>query len=84
MYCFPVDFLQEAMRMSMVSGEKPNFCSCSRTSGIQAALGFCELDVVSRVSRVVGGGVWLDGELSVAPRTSAWLGETKLESASLA
>ena len=66
--------------MSMVSGDKPNFCSCSRTSGI--LVGFCEVDVVSRVSRVVGGGVWLDEELSVAPRTSAWLGETKLVSAS--
>ena len=82
MYCFPVDFLLEAMRMSMVSRDKPNFCSCSRTSGLLVALGFCEVDVVSRVSRVVGGGVWLDGELSVAPRTSAWLGETKLVSAS--
>ena len=70
--------------MSMVSEDKPNFCSCSRTSGILAALGFCEVDVVSRVSRVVGGGVWLDGELSVAPRTSVWLGETKFVSASLA
>ena len=49
--------------MSMVSGDKPKFCSCSRTSGILVALGFCEVDVVSRVSqvsRVVGGGVWLD------------------------
>ena len=68
--------------MSMVSGDKPNFCSCSRTSGILAALGFCEVDVVSRASRVVGGGVGLDGELSVAPRTSVGLGETKLVSAS--
>ena len=68
----------------MVSGDKPSFCSCSRTSGILAALGFCEVDVVSRVSRVVVGGVWLDGELSVALRTSAWLGETKLGSASWA
>ena len=42
--------------MSMVSGEKPNFAGCSRTSGILAALVFCEVDVVSRVSRVVGGG----------------------------
>ena len=84
MYCFPVDFLQKAMRMSMVSGNKPIFCSFSRTSGILAALGFCEVDVVSRVSRAVGGGIWLDGELSVAPRTSAWLGETKLVSASWA
>ena len=49
---------------------------------ILVALGFCKVDVVSRVSRVVGGGAWLDGELSVAPRTSAWLGETKLVSAS--
>ena len=40
------------------------------------------MDVVSRVSRGVGGGVWLDGELSLAPRTSVWLGETKLVSAS--
>ena len=63
MYCFPVDFLQEAMRMSMVSGDKPNFCSCSRTSGILVTLGFCEVDVVSRVFWVVGGSVWLDGEL---------------------
>ena len=84
MYCFPVDFLQEAMRMAMVSGDKPNFCSCSRTSGILAALEFCEVDVVFRVSRVVGGDVWLDGGLSVAPRTSAWLGETKPVSASWA
>ena len=83
MYCFPVDFLQEAMRMSMVSGDKPNFCSCSRISGILVALGFCEVDVISRVSRVVGEGALRDGELSVAPRTSAWLGETKLVSASL-
>ena len=67
--------------MSMVSGDKPNFCSCSRTSGILVALGFCEVNVVSQVFRVVGGGVWLDGELLVAPRTSAWLGETKLVSA---
>lgn len=79
-----MDFLQEAMRIFMVLGDKPNFCSCSRTSGILAALEFCEVDVVSRVSRVVGGGVWLDGGLSVAPRTSAWLGETKLVSASWA
>ena len=84
MYCFPVDFLQEAMGMSMVSGDKPNFCSCSWTSGILAALGFCEVDVVSRVSQVIGGGVWWDGELTVAPRTSVWLGETKLVSASWA
>ena len=49
--------------MSMVSGDKPNFCSCSRTSGILVALGFCEVDVVSQVFRVVGGSVWLDGEL---------------------
>ena len=82
MYCFPVDFLQEAMRMSMVSRDKPNFRSCSRTSGILLVLGFCEVEVVSRVSRGVGLSVWLDGELSVAPRTSAWLGETKLVSAS--
>ena len=67
----------------MVSGDKPNFCSCSRTSGILTALGFSEVDVVrSRVSWVVGGDVWLDGVLSVAPRTPAWLGETKLVSAS--
>ena len=66
----------------MVSADKLNFCSCSRTSGILVALGFCEVDVVSRVSRVVGGGVCMDGELSVAPRTSAWPGETKLVSAS--
>ena len=84
MYCFPVDFLQEAKRMSMVSGDKPNFCSCSQTSGILAALEFCEVDVVFRVSRVVGVSVWLDGELSVAPCTSAWLGETKLVPASWA
>ena len=38
--------------MSMVSGDKPSLCSCSRTSGILAALGFCEAGVVSRVSRV--------------------------------
>ena len=57
MYCFLVDFLQEAIRMSMVSGDKPIFCSCYRTSGILAALGFCEVGVVSRVSWVVGGGV---------------------------
>ena len=82
MYCFPVDFPQEAKRMSMVSGDKPNFCSCSWTSGILASLGFFEVDVVSRVSRVVGGGVCLDGESSVVPRTSAWFGETKLVSAS--
>ena len=25
MYCFPVDFLQEAMRMSMVSGDNLTF-----------------------------------------------------------
>ena len=68
----------------MVSEDKPNFCSCFRTSGIVAALGFCEVDVVSRVSQVVGGGVWLDGELSVAPGTSVWLGETKLGAASWA
>ena len=68
--------------MSMVSRDKSNFCSCSRRSGILVALEFCEVDVVSRVSRVVGGGVWLDGELSVATRTSAWLGETKVVSAS--
>ena len=61
MYCFPVDFLQEAMRMSMVSGDKPSFCNCSRTSGILAASGSCEVDVVTRVSRVVEGGAWLDG-----------------------
>ena len=84
MYCFPVDFLQEAMRMSMVSGDKPNFCNCSRTSGILAASGSCEVDVVARVSRVVVGGAWLDGAKSVAPRTSAWLGETKLVSANWA
>ena len=46
----------------MVSGDKPNFCSCSRTSGILAALEFCEVDAVFRVSRVVGGDVWLDGK----------------------
>ena len=68
--------------MSMVSGAKPSLCSCSRTSGILAALGFCEADVVSRVSRVGVEGVWLDGGLSAAPRTSAWLGGTKLGSAS--
>jgi len=83
-YCFPVDFLQEAIRMSMVSGDKPSLCSCSQTSGILAALGFCEADVVSRVSRVDVEGVWLDGGLSAAPRTSAWLGGTKLGSASSA
>ena len=71
MYCFLVNFLQEAMKMSMVSGNKPNFCICSWTSGILAALRFCEVDVVSRVSRIVGEGVWLDGELLVAPCTSA-------------
>ena len=42
------------------------------------------MDVVSRVSPVVREGVWLDGELSVAPRTSVWLGETKLVPASWA
>ena len=46
MYCFPVDFLQEAMRMSMVSGDKTNFCNCSRTSGILVALGFCEVGMI--------------------------------------
>ena len=84
MYCFPVDFLQEAIRMSMVSGDKPSLCSCSRTSGILVALGFCQAGVVSRVSRVDVGGVWLAGGLSAAPRTSAWLGGTKLGSASSA
>ena len=39
--------------MSMVSGDKPNFVGCSRTSSILAALVFCEVDVVYRVSRVV-------------------------------
>ena len=80
MYCFLVNFLQEAMRMSMVSGDKLSFCSCSRTSSRLAALGFCEVDAVCQVSQVVVGGVWLDGESSVALRTSAWLGETKLGS----
>lgn len=84
MYCFPVDFLQEVIRMSMVSGDRPGLCSCSRTSGRLAVLGFCVVDLVSRVSRVVGGGVSLDRELSVAPGTSAWLGETELVSASWA
>ena len=42
------------------------------------------MDEASRVSRVVGAGVWPDGELSVAPRTSVWLGETKLVWASWA
>ena len=37
-----------------------------------------------RLSQVVGGDVWLDGGLSVAPHTSAWLGETKPVSASWA
>ena len=32
--------------MSMVSGDKPNFCSCSRTSGILVALGFCEVSMI--------------------------------------
>ena len=32
--------------MSMVSGDKPNFCSCSRTSGILVALGFCEVGMI--------------------------------------
>jgi len=36
------------------------------------------------VSRVVGGGVWLGGELLVAPPTYALLGETKLVLASWA
>lgn len=62
MYCFPVDVLQEAIRMSMVSVDKPILCSCSWTSGILGALGFCEVDGVSWVSWVVGGGVWVDGE----------------------
>ena len=70
--------------MSMVSGDKPSLCSCFRTSGILVALGFCEAVVVSRVSRVDVGGVRLDGGLSAAPRTSAWLGGTKLGSASSA
>ena len=33
--------------MSMVSGDKPNFCSCSRTSGILVALGFCEVGMIT-------------------------------------
>ena len=49
-----------------------------------AALELCEVDVAFRVSRLVGGGVWLDGGLSMAPRTSAWLMETMLVSASCA
>ena len=32
--------------MSMVSGDKPNFCSCSQTSGILVALGFCEVGMI--------------------------------------
>ena len=47
----------------MVSKDKPNFCSCSRTSGILAELGYCEVDVVSLVSLVVGGGAWLHTHL---------------------
>ena len=66
----------------MVSGDKLSFCSCSRTSGRLAALRVCEVDVVCQVSQVVVGGVWLNGELSVALRTSVWLGKTKLGSAS--
>ena len=32
--------------MSMVSGDKTNFCKCSRTSGILVALGFCEVGMI--------------------------------------
>lgn len=67
----------------MVLGEKFNFCSCFRISGILVALGFCEVDVVFLVFRVGGGGVWLDGELSVVLRIFVWFGEIKFESVSL-
>lgn len=70
----------------MVPGDKSNFCSCSTTttSVITAGLRFWEVDVASRVSRVVGGGDYLDGWLSMAPRTSTCLGKTKFVSPSWA
>ena len=68
----------------MVPGDKPNFYSCSRTSGILALKVFCEVGVVPRVSLVISGGASLDGGLSVALHTSAWLAGTRTVSASSA